>query len=31
MYSRIARAKFRTDKSDEIIRIAQESISTFQR
>jgi hypothetical protein len=31
MYSRIARGKFRTDKSDEVIRVAQESIATFQR
>ena len=31
MYSRIGRARFRTDKSDEVVRVARESVATFQR
>ncbi len=27
MYSRIARAKFRTDKSDDVIRVAKEGVA----
>jgi hypothetical protein len=31
MHSRIGRAKFRTDKGDDVIRVAQESVATFKR
>lgn len=31
MYGRIARAKFQTDTSEEVIKVARESIPTFQR
>ncbi len=31
MHSRIARAKFRTDKGDEVINVAEGSVATFQR
>ena len=31
MYSRIGRARFRTEKGDEVVRVARESVATFQR
>ncbi len=31
MYSRIARAKFRTDKSDDVIRVAKEGVAVTKK
>lgn len=31
MYSRIARAKFRTDKSDDVIRVAKEGVAAHKK
>ncbi|MFH0342003.1 MAG: hypothetical protein ACHBNF_07695, partial [Chromatiales bacterium] len=31
IHSRIGRGRFRTDKSDDVIRVAKESVATFQR